>query len=188
VGDMEITLIYRSKLIISAYEGYLLPSDKVLDIGCGNGVVTDELRRRFGCAVTGTDILDYRKRDFPFKKMEDPLKLPFSDGEFDVSMLNDALHHCDDQRKILNEALRVSRSVLLFEMEPTLSAKIVEVLINQIHNPAMNIPFNIRTFGEWQRLFNDMGIRFESRRVKRPSILYPFVNFVFRLSSGKAAA
>ena len=178
---MEFTLIYRSKVIMSAYESWISPASKALDIGCGNAVVTDELRKHFGCQITGADILDYRNRDIPFKIMTDARKLPFANGEIDVAMFNDALHHCDDQEALLSEAARVAKAILLFEMEPTLAAKIVEVLINQIHNSNMNIPFNMHRQGEWEGMFRKLNLKYECRRIKKPNILYPFVNFAFRL-------
>lgn len=178
---MEFTLKYRSKVIIDAYDGWISPSDTALDIGCGNCVVSEELKKHFECSIYGTDVLDYRKRDIPFKLMKDPRALPFGDKEFEVAMFNDALHHCDDQEALLIEAARVAKSVLLFEMEPTITAKVVEILINQIHNPAMNIPFNIRTKDEWTRLFKRLNFDFELRGIKKPSVFYPFVNFAFKI-------
>ena len=179
---MELTLIYRSKVIITAYKGWISRSARVLDIGCGNGVVTEELRRHFRCPISGTDLLDYRKREFPFKLMTAKTKLPFTDNEFDICMFNDALHHCDDQESLLIESIRVAKRILIFEMEPTIIAKIAEVLINQIHNPTMNIPFNIRPLEEWQNIFDRMNFNYECRRLKKPSFLYPFVNFSFNLT------
>ena len=177
----DFTLAYRSRVVINAYTGWLSPRTKVLDVGCGNAVVSEELKKHFKCTVVGTDILDYRKREVPFKIMTNPKKLPFNDNEFDVCMFNDALHHCDDQDALLKEAARVAGNMLLFEMEPTITAKIVEVLITQIHNPNMNIPFNIKTKERWESDFKRLNFDFEHRKIKKPSILYPFVNFAFNL-------
>ena len=177
---MEFTLIYRSKIVIKAYQEWIFNTDKVLDIGCGNGVVSEELRKNFQCLIVGTDVLDYRKRNIPFEIMTDKYSLPFKDNEFDVAMFNDSLHHCDDQEVLLKEATRVAKKVLIFEMEPTLIAKILEVCLNRIHNPLMNIPFNIKTLEDWRSYFTRLNFDFEYRKIKK-LFFYPFNNFVFVL-------
>jgi ubiquinone/menaquinone biosynthesis C-methylase UbiE len=178
---MKFTLIYRSKVIMTAYKGWITPSSRVLDIGCGNAIVTEELRKHFLCPIVGTDILDYRKTDLPFNIMTNPGKLPFGNNDFDICMFNDALHHSNEQEDLLNEAARVANKVLIFEMEPTITAKIVEVLVNQIHNPNMNIPFNIKTSGQWRSCFERLNFDFEHRKIEKPSVFYPFINFAFNL-------
>lgn len=179
---MEFSLIYRSKIIENAYKDWVSTSDTVLDIGCGNGVVTEELGRRFSCHIVGTDVLDYRKRKIPFKIMNGQNKLPFSDNEFNISMLNDVLHHCDNQEKLLNEAFRVADKVLIFEVEPSIITKILDIIINQIHNFRMNIPLNFKTSQEWMDYFKNLNFDFEYRKTERP-LFYPFINFSFRLKN-----
>ncbi len=178
---MDFSLIYRSKIIIAAYKDWISASSRVLDIGCGNAVVTDQIRKHFNCSISGTDILDYRKREIPFKIMAEQDKLLFPDGAFDICMLNDMLHHCNHQENLLKEALRVASRVLIFEMEPTIIAKVVDILVNQIHNPAMNKPLNIRTSQNWRDCFGILGLDFEYRKIKKPSWFYPFINFSFKL-------
>lgn len=178
---MEWTLLYRSRIIISAYKNWLHPSQTVLDIGCGNGVVADELHKHFLCKVTGADILDYRKREIPFKIMTGPATLPFNNDEFDICMFNDVLHHCSDQKRLLKEAIRVARSVLIFEMEPIFVTKIADFLINQFHNAHMNMPFTMRTPDEWRAIFEELGFNAEHRKVEKPSFFYPFHHFAFKL-------
>lgn len=177
---VSFSLIFRGKIIKDAYKSWILPSDRVLDIGCGNAVVSDELRKGFGCEIVCTDVLDYRKRDVSFRLMKGKDKLPFNNGEFDTCVFNDALHHCEHQVEILNEASRVARRILIFEMEPTFIARLLDIMINQIHNRKMPIPLNIKSSQEWRNYFKGAGFDFEFRRIKRP-FFYPFINFAIKL-------
>ena len=180
---MEFSLVYRSSIIIGAYKGWLSNADKVLDIGCGNAVVTEEIRKYFSCPVTGTDIQDYRKRDIPFRCIVEPDKLPFKNKEFSVCMFNDVLHHCYKQEELINDALRVADRVLIFEMEPTMISKFLDYAINQIHNRKMPIPLKIRRSTEWLDFFKSLDfIDLEYRPVKRP-VFYPFINYAFQLKN-----
>ncbi|MBI3551255.1 MAG: class I SAM-dependent methyltransferase [Elusimicrobia bacterium] len=179
---MELTLKYRSRIIMRAYEGWLGPSDRVLDVGCGNGVVTDELARHFSFPVVGTDSMDYRKRKIAFEAMREENKLPFADGAFDACMLNDVLHHCTDWRAMLFEALRVGRRVLIFELEATPIAKVCDWLINKLHNPLMNEAIHIKHRVQWEDCLQNEGLTYDCRNIGRPALWYPFSHFAFKVA------
>ena len=88
---------------------HLAPETSVLDIGCGEGWVADELCRRWGGEIAVVDVVDVRRtRTLPFS-LYDGLHLPFPDARFDIAMLNFVLHHVPDAHKValLREALRV---------------------------------------------------------------------------------
>ncbi|MGD1044797.1 MAG: class I SAM-dependent methyltransferase [Bacteroidota bacterium] len=178
---MDFSLIYRSKIVIKAFNGWIHKTDKVLDIGCGNAVVAEELRNYFGCPIVGTDIIDYRERNIDFKMMNYENKLPFGNNEFDISLFVDSLHHCNYQSELLQEASRVSKKILIFEAKPTLLAKILDWGLNQIHNKDMNIPFSMKTLDKWCDYFKELDFDFEYREIKKPSFWYPFINFAFML-------
>ena len=94
----------------------------VLDVGCGEGYVNDELAARGVREVWGVDILDLRRnRSGPFR-LYDGQTLPFPDDSFDLVTLSFVLHHVPDERKIalVREALRVTRAkVFILEDTPT---------------------------------------------------------------------
>ena len=100
---------------------HLAPETSVLDIGCGEGWVADELCRRWRGEIAVVDVVDVRRtRTLPFS-LYDGLHLPFPDARFDVAMLNFVLHHVPDEHKValLREALRVARrTVFILEDTP----------------------------------------------------------------------
>src|SRR5260221_12795679 len=117
----QFSTTYRSKLIIDSYKNWIKTNDRVLDVGCGNGIVTEELKKYFHIDVTGCDMLNYLQVDLPFIQMHAENKLPFKQNSFDIIMFNDVLHHTakDNQEKLLQEALRAGDKVLIFEVQPT---------------------------------------------------------------------
>ncbi|MBW1742166.1 MAG: class I SAM-dependent methyltransferase, partial [Deltaproteobacteria bacterium] len=72
---MSITQKKRAKIIADAYRNWGVEGKKALDVGCGNGVVSDVLAAELGLNLCGTDIIDYRTTNIPFKQMENPAEL-----------------------------------------------------------------------------------------------------------------
>ena len=181
----NITTVYRSRLVAESFAKWLNPQAKVLDVGCGTGVVAHELQKALNIKVTGCDIDKYLIVDIPFKRMESFDKLPnFGKKKFDACMFNDVLHHTDyqNQVKLLRQAINISKICLLFELKPTVAGRIADLVINKIHNPQMNIPYTYRTPKEWKTLFQKMGLKYEVMKVKKP-FLYPFSHIAFRVTT-----
>jgi len=94
----------------------------VLDVGCGEGVLTERWARRLGTGrVAGIDFEDPKlqaqwcRRDranLEFEAMTAE-QLGFGDGEFDLVAAVEVLEHVDDPRGALAEMARVARRWLL---------------------------------------------------------------------------
>jgi 2-polyprenyl-6-hydroxyphenyl methylase / 3-demethylubiquinone-9 3-methyltransferase len=103
---------------ISAVAGEMA-GRKVLDIGCGGGLLA-ELLARCGATVTGIDICRPALRVAHEHALSSGLDvgyvraaaegLPFSDGEFDTAVAFDVLEHVDDLTRAIAEVARVLRS------------------------------------------------------------------------------
>jgi SAM-dependent methyltransferase len=179
---------------VSLVEPYLRPETSVLDIGCGEGWVADELVRRGIADIALVDVVDVRRtRAHPFW-LYDGVHLSFPDGRFDVVMLNFVLHHVPDERKVLllREALRVARRhVFILEDTPVTS---FDRFVSRRHGEAYrrkiasDAPFGFLTRSEWAWLFRGLGVRAESRPLGRfcRSVFQPFARAAFVLH--KAAA
>lgn len=179
----EITSTYRTKLILKAYRDWIKKGQKVLDIGCGNGVVSAKLTKDLDIGLVGCDIDKYLTHKIKFVKMKTVGKLPFSDKSFDVAMFNDVLHHTekDNQQKLINEALRVAKKVVVFEVDPTISGVIFDYIMNKIHHFKMHIPFAFRKDDEWRKLFKKNDYKYKIMHVKKP-LLYPFKHVAYLLT------
>ncbi len=89
-----------------------LDGARMLDVGCGIGMY---VRRLQACSqnVYGIDIslprLREGSRSVPNLVAAVGEHLPFSDGSFDVVLLNEVIEHVQDDRRTLEECLRVLR-------------------------------------------------------------------------------
>ncbi|MFJ6621606.1 methyltransferase domain-containing protein [Kitasatospora sp. NPDC091335] len=94
---------------------------RVLDAGCGAGVVARAMAVRFGLRVTGVDVLDFhlaeakrlsaraRMGERTVFRWGDYHRLPFGDGEFDGVYSMETLVHSPDPSRALAEFHRVLR-------------------------------------------------------------------------------
>jgi SAM-dependent methyltransferase len=96
--------------------------DRVLDVGCGLGGPSRFLADRFGCQVTGVDLLPLRveaatalaqRLGFAGRveyQVADATSLPFEDGRFDHAWILDVSIHIRDKRRLFGELARVLRA------------------------------------------------------------------------------
>jgi ubiquinone/menaquinone biosynthesis C-methylase UbiE len=84
-----------------------------LDLGCGDGRLTRELRAR---SVVGADVsvvalarAQARVIDGRFVRIEPDQPLPFDDGSFDLVLCAETLEHVRDVQLLLSEVRRVLR-------------------------------------------------------------------------------
>jgi demethylmenaquinone methyltransferase/2-methoxy-6-polyprenyl-1,4-benzoquinol methylase len=96
------------------------PTDRVLDVACGTGMVARELTGRWGCRVVGLDQSAEMLGRAEAKRATDPLlaerltlvegeaeQLPFADDEFDHLTFTYLLRYVDDPAATLRELARV---------------------------------------------------------------------------------
>jgi SAM-dependent methyltransferase len=96
--------------------------ESVLDVGCGEGVLTREWAERLGDGrIVGIDLDDpklraeweARRRPNLELRAEEATSLSFADGEFDMATAIEVLEHVPDPGATLAEMARVARRWLL---------------------------------------------------------------------------
>ncbi len=107
----------------------LLPQGRLLDVGCGTGVLASRLADA-GYEVSGTDpsagMLSHLQERDPrvHAVVGSATALPFSDGEFDLAFCVAVMHHIadpEDVRRSLGEMVRVTRPgglILVWDHNP----------------------------------------------------------------------
>lgn len=107
------------------------PGEKVLDLGCGTGAFTEQLKR-FELDLTGADIS--RNAIKLAKKMNpninfvvsDIERLTFKDEYFDIVIFSAVLHHFRDFSRCASEAYRVlRRKGRFFTFDPNIRNPII---------------------------------------------------------------
>lgn len=110
---------YAHKMQYESVLSYVRPGVKVLDAGCGDGVLSLMMARK-GAAVTGVDLSSPNIESALRRAKEsgitntsfivgDVENLPFEDSSFDLVVSSHVLEHVPDFDKGLREVMRVAR-------------------------------------------------------------------------------
>lgn len=94
----------------------------ILDVGCGEGVLTEQWADKLGSGrIVGIDLDDpklkaeweKRQRSNLEYRVEDATNLSFADDEFDLASAIEVLEHVPDPERTVSEMARVAKSWLL---------------------------------------------------------------------------
>ncbi len=89
-----------------------LEGARILDIGCGIGTYVRRFRQ-FSDDVHGVEVEEERvreaSRELPNIQLAHGEALPFPDDHFDLVFSNEVIEHVDDDRKTVEEAVRVTK-------------------------------------------------------------------------------
>ena len=152
---------------------YLYRNINVLDIGAGNGYISKYFIDKFGCRMHCSDIVNYMESDPPFTLIKNNT-LSFKKDAFDVAIMN-------VQEKMLKEAVRVAKKVLIVETNRTLIALILDTIFSKIQCFNMPVPYTHRNSESWKNLFEKLGIVYEDVKVGS-HWYYPLQHLFFAIS------
>ncbi|MBU0530439.1 MAG: class I SAM-dependent methyltransferase [Candidatus Aenigmatarchaeota archaeon] len=100
----------RAQMIYNQIKPHVI-GKSILDLGCGDGMVGEFLRRdRFSVVIS--DIYKHpntSKSDLEFKTLHPKKNIPFDDNSFDTTLVLTVFHHSVNPIKTLTEAHRVTK-------------------------------------------------------------------------------
>jgi len=140
----------------------LPPNGRVLDVGCGDGEISQAiLRARPDLHIEGIEVL---LRGTPHIRVSqyDGLNIPFPGNSFDAVMFVDVLHHTNDPSQLLREAARVASQRVVIKdhtADGLLAFKTLRFLDdvgNARHGVAL--PYNYWKEAQWRSELQKAGL------------------------------
>ena len=159
-----------SRVMCYDCQDYIQKGVKILDLGCGSGIIGKTFSDLLEVTVIGVDVRDDRVVDLPFQ-IVDGGKLPFEDDEFDVCLISYVLHHAENPSFLLQEAKRICKGkIIIYEDLPEgflpKSRCYVHIILSNLFSGIFHLNFNFRTQQEWEKLFKNIGFGiFAKKRV-----------------------
>lgn len=175
----------RIKETEKLYRKYLNRDMKVLDIGAGNGYISQYLTKKYGCKMYCSDIINYMENDLPFYLIKNN-KIPFKKNTFNIAIMNGVLQHMPYKIQVImiKEALRVAKKLLIVEIDRTLTALMLDAIFARIQSLDMPMTYTFRKRRDWINLFAKMGLPFEEIKFKK-SWYFPLHHLLFVISQPK---
>jgi SAM-dependent methyltransferase len=165
----------RTRRLASVIAPLLDPSWRVLDVGCGDGRIAEDVaRRRHPLAMQGVEVKPRDGCRIPTQPF-DGLHLPFDDDAVDAVLLVDVVHHADDPDALLAEARRVARQAIVIK-DHRLSRPFARVTL-QAMDWVGNRPYDVPRPGtywsesRWRDTWHRLGLRVD--RFETAPLLYP---------------
>jgi len=149
---------------LSAAIAPVLPgSARILDVGCGDGLLDEELlRTRPDLRIEGVDVLVRDGTPIPVRQF-DGRHLPFPDREFDVTMAIDVFHHAADPETLMAEMKRVSRNTIVIKdhLAHGLPSRLLLRAMDWVGNAphGVSLPYNYWTEAEWRAVWARTEVR-----------------------------
>ena len=166
----------RVRVLAATAARLLPPRARVLDVGCGDGLLDATLARlRPDLTLTGVEIAPRPGCHIPVTAF-DGRSLPFADGSFDATLIVDVLHHTTEPAVLFREVVRVARSTVLVKDHrregwgASATLRFMDELGNRRHG--VPLPFTYLDQAAWDRLFADCRLTVEESD-PLPT-LYPF--------------
>jgi len=154
---------------LMAVKSKINSKSKILDLGCGNGEVTIQLAKKYGCNVIGIDISGVRINNANKKLKGNPAvsslvkfrkvsatDLPFGNEEFTHVWSQATIYHVHNKDKALLEIYRVSKQGGIF-------------VFDDLTKPKKEISEDSRKY-VYERLLFDTPFSFETYRKKLEEI------------------
>lgn len=153
----------------------LPPAARVLDVGCGDGLVDRcILRRRPDICLEAIDAFPRDEARIPVRSF-DGTNIPDGDGTFDVVMFVDVLHHAQNLAALLREGVRVaSKSVLIKDhYADGFGARAILSLMDLVGNAGRSFAWSgsYKSQQEWQEIFRELNLSTVEHRAQLG--LYP---------------
>jgi len=165
VGKTHGRLVFdrRAHVLASALSQWLPSCQRLLDVGCGNGMIAHLIQQqRETLTVEGVEFMARPEclvscRDF------DGLQVPLPDGSVDVAMFVDVLHHAADARRLLADTVRVTRRYVLIKDHlcenswDHLTLKFMDWVGNRPHGVVL--PYSYRSRAQWDQMFTACSLK-----------------------------
>lgn len=166
---------------VSRFLPFLPPNEKILDIGCGNGLISLYLQKK-GFDVTALDVENLAYSEDIKVVVYDGKNIPFTENQFDTALLITVLHHTDNPEKVLQEAVKVAKKIVIIEdiYENRFQQYLTYFMDTLVNLGFSNMTYQNKSDKAWQQLFEDLSLEIENVSYKRVLFCFKQVTYLLK--------
>jgi SAM-dependent methyltransferase len=184
IGILHEKLVFnrRVETLANWFAQLAPPSARVLDVGCGDGLMSAVLQSRHpDLTIRGIDVLPRNPTHIPVE-IFDGYRIPFDDHSFDVVLFSDVLHHTPDPAVLLSEARRVAANCVLIKdhNRKGLMAGPRLRFMDWVGNARFGValPYNYWTERQWRAAWQAIGL-YPDQLITNLGLYPPPANWIF---------
>lgn len=158
----------RAQETVEHIRPYLQPGEKLLDVGAGICDITS-LLGHLGYAVTPLDTENFSCMPGLQPLLYDGRTMPFENRSFDTALILTVLHHTPDPLRVLQEAQRVAKRLIIIEdvHKNTLHKYGTFFMDSLLNLEFFGHPHSNKTDDQWRKLFQQQGLKLVSVKAMR---------------------
>ncbi|MFN0202606.1 MAG: class I SAM-dependent methyltransferase [Bacteroidia bacterium] len=157
---------------------FLQKTDTILDIGCGNALLTAKLRE-LGYETTAIDVknLSYLPEIVPVVYGGETF--PFAEKTFDKALLITVLHHTKSPENLLKETSRIAKEIIIIE---DIYRNVFQQYLTYFTDTLVNQGFSNMTYQNkddqaWRDCFEVLGLKVKSSSSRRVLLFFRQVTY-----------
>ena len=152
---------------------FLKNKDFILDLGCGTCNVSEVLSES-GYKIMLLDIQNLSFVDNMKPIIYDGDRIPFDNNKFDKALILTVLHHTPNPEKILNEAKRVSKGIIIIE---DIYSNWLHEYITYFFDSLLNLefishPHTNKSDAQWKKTFEKLGLNLIDAKYKYSFLVF----------------
>ncbi|NMB56522.1 class I SAM-dependent methyltransferase [Candidatus Beckwithbacteria bacterium] len=168
----------RTQSLLKKIEPFLKEGDKILDIGAGTCSLCEDLEKKdyqvFPLDVQNLSLIDHIN---PLIYNGD--KIPYENDEFNKALILTVLHHTKDPEKIIKEAKRVAKEIIIIEdvYSNPLHQYITYFFDSLLNFEFFNHPHSNKNNREWQETFEKLGLKLLDTQYHRSFFVFKHATY-----------
>jgi 2-polyprenyl-3-methyl-5-hydroxy-6-metoxy-1,4-benzoquinol methylase len=139
-------------------------NSKILDFGCGSGVIGKQFADYFSSKLLGIDIIDNRVEVIDFRQYDGKDVSFLADNSYDTVLVNYVLHHTPNPIEALKQAASKSKKrIIVYENLPE---GIIARLLCALHGVSFGVFFKKNFVSgkflmreNWEQAFKDLKLK-----------------------------
>ncbi|MAF25411.1 SAM-dependent methyltransferase [bacterium] len=150
----------RAAGIITRIKPFLDKNDLILDLGAGTCHICKILSQK-GHKVIPLDVQDLSFTDNIKPIIYDGNKIPYGNNKFDKALILTVLHHTPDPEKILREAKRTAKRIIVMEdiYSHTIHKHLTYFFDSLLNLEFTHHPHTNKNDTQWRKTFKKLGLK-----------------------------